>query len=287
MAGNMDDAMAEAVEGAEAVIVCASEKYKASENCKKEFQYAVAKKKLLVPVRLEAVELDGWLGFRLAQTIYYEDVHSDAALEQTVTTIIAKELKPRKIEPRRSVTAPTFALAPISTAPISVVPTASLDPAPTKPKSGTVPQTIAVQRPREQLLPAQAHAGPSTTAKPVSPQETVQSTSADLVPLLQAQLQAQQQSNQLLVQIFQQNQQQIQAHQQQIQAQEQRHQAQEQRHQEQIQAQEQRHQEQMRLLLAVLGRFSPDSVIPVASESGPALSKRSAQKHGDPADDLE
>eukprot|EP00004_Rigifila_ramosa_P007149 TRINITY_DN1806_c0_g1_i7.p1 TRINITY_DN1806_c0_g1~~TRINITY_DN1806_c0_g1_i7.p1 ORF type:complete len:1928 (+),score=397.07 TRINITY_DN1806_c0_g1_i7:814-5784(+) len=45
MAGNMDAAMAEAVDGAEAVIVCLTEGYKASKNCKAEFQYAVGKGK--------------------------------------------------------------------------------------------------------------------------------------------------------------------------------------------------------------------------------------------------
>ena len=33
--GNMDDRMAEGVEGASAVLVCFSEKYQASKNCKK------------------------------------------------------------------------------------------------------------------------------------------------------------------------------------------------------------------------------------------------------------
>ena len=35
IAGNMDTRMAEAVEGASAVLVCFSAKYQASENCKK------------------------------------------------------------------------------------------------------------------------------------------------------------------------------------------------------------------------------------------------------------
>eukprot|EP00004_Rigifila_ramosa_P003360 TRINITY_DN1360_c0_g1_i1.p1 TRINITY_DN1360_c0_g1~~TRINITY_DN1360_c0_g1_i1.p1 ORF type:complete len:234 (+),score=52.01 TRINITY_DN1360_c0_g1_i1:27-704(+) len=207
----MDDAMAEAVEGADAVLVCASEKYKASQNCKAEFQYSVAKQKEIIPVRVEKVELDGWLGFRLAQKIYYDQVHSDAALAQTVQEIIAKELQPRKIEPRRPAVAPTIVADAANASSTLAVPQAGV--------SGT----------------------PSIVTAPES---------ADILAVLEAQLQTQQQSNQLFVQMFQQVQKHLQA--------------QEQRHQEQMQAQERRHQEQMEaqerqmhLLLAALGRLSP------------------------------
>eukprot|EP00004_Rigifila_ramosa_P000527 TRINITY_DN1054_c0_g1_i2.p1 TRINITY_DN1054_c0_g1~~TRINITY_DN1054_c0_g1_i2.p1 ORF type:complete len:338 (-),score=61.67 TRINITY_DN1054_c0_g1_i2:67-1035(-) len=47
LTGDVDTAMAEAVDAADAVIVCISEKYKASMNCKREFQYADQQRKVV------------------------------------------------------------------------------------------------------------------------------------------------------------------------------------------------------------------------------------------------
>ena len=51
--GDIQEQMAEAVEGAALVIVCISAKYQESENCKKEFTYADQQKKNIIPIIME------------------------------------------------------------------------------------------------------------------------------------------------------------------------------------------------------------------------------------------
>eukprot|EP00004_Rigifila_ramosa_P007153 TRINITY_DN1806_c0_g2_i5.p1 TRINITY_DN1806_c0_g2~~TRINITY_DN1806_c0_g2_i5.p1 ORF type:complete len:1631 (+),score=363.83 TRINITY_DN1806_c0_g2_i5:31-4893(+) len=258
MAGNIDDAMAEAVEGADAVIVCLSAKYKASLNCKKEFQHAQQLKKPIIPVRVEAVKAEGWLAINTAGLIYYDQVHSDAALAQTVQEIISKELKQRNIEPRRLVAAraqPNYTQEVASTAPEASVSTAP---------SASEPGFLAAS---QQIAEA-----PKLQAQTSTPLVTSPAATLDVVALLQAQLAAQQQQLQAQEQ---RHQEQMQAHRQQMQAQIQAQEAQQQSYQllvqlfqqtqQQMQAQEHRHQAQMDRILDTLRQLSPSaSLIPVA-----------------------
>ena len=63
MAGSIIDAMATAVEQSAALILCYSEAYKNSANCRQEAQYGFKLGKPLVPVRVQyKFAPDGWLG---------------------------------------------------------------------------------------------------------------------------------------------------------------------------------------------------------------------------------
>ncbi|CAF2134042.1 unnamed protein product [Rotaria magnacalcarata] len=71
MHGSTIEAMANAVDGAEFILMCMSESYKRSANCKSEAEYALNRKKHIVPIKMvKEYEPDGWLGFILDTRIY-------------------------------------------------------------------------------------------------------------------------------------------------------------------------------------------------------------------------
>jgi hypothetical protein len=64
--------MALAVEGSAAVMIGVSRAYKESSNCRMEAQYALQKKKPLIPLMLaQGYEADGWLGLLLGTSMWY------------------------------------------------------------------------------------------------------------------------------------------------------------------------------------------------------------------------
>ena len=72
MKGATVDTMALAVEGSEVVLIGVSRAYKESSNCRMEAQYALQKKKPLVPLMLtKGYEADGWLGLLLGTSMWY------------------------------------------------------------------------------------------------------------------------------------------------------------------------------------------------------------------------
>ncbi|KAK3746536.1 hypothetical protein QZH41_007374 [Actinostola sp. cb2023] len=63
MGGSTLEAMARAVEDSAVVLVCVSQKYKESSNCRSEAEYAFQLKKDIVPLMMEGnYRPDGWLG---------------------------------------------------------------------------------------------------------------------------------------------------------------------------------------------------------------------------------
>ncbi|XP_072020914.1 uncharacterized protein [Amphiura filiformis] len=72
MRGDILDAMADAVERADVILICMTEKYKDSSSCRSEASYATKKKKPVIPLLLEKdYEPDGWLGILLGTKLYY------------------------------------------------------------------------------------------------------------------------------------------------------------------------------------------------------------------------
>jgi hypothetical protein len=81
MSGSTLDAMAAAVEGAHCVLICITERYKASANCRLEGTYVHERRKAWVPLMLEAsYRPTGWLGIMLGSRLYYE--FTEAALAE-------------------------------------------------------------------------------------------------------------------------------------------------------------------------------------------------------------
>ncbi|XP_071826237.1 uncharacterized protein [Apostichopus japonicus] len=84
MCGSTLQAMAEAVEKAAAVIICMSEGYKMSPNCRTEAEYAYQLQKWIIPLMMDMYyEPDGWLGLILGAK-YYMDFSGIVPFEESV-----------------------------------------------------------------------------------------------------------------------------------------------------------------------------------------------------------
>ena len=73
MHGNVMDAMAQAIERSQTIIICMSEQYRRSNFCRAEAHYAFQRQLKLVPVLLqEHYKPDGWLLFLIGQLLYVD-----------------------------------------------------------------------------------------------------------------------------------------------------------------------------------------------------------------------
>ncbi|XP_060066997.1 uncharacterized protein LOC132547246 [Ylistrum balloti] len=72
MEGNLLDAMSQAVLESDVVIICASEQYGDSANCRLEAEFARKKKKTIIPLMMQKnANLPGWLDMLLGDKLYY------------------------------------------------------------------------------------------------------------------------------------------------------------------------------------------------------------------------
>jgi hypothetical protein len=75
MHGNVMDAMAQAIERSQMIIICMSEQYRRSNYCRAEAHYAFQRQLKLVPILLqEHYQPDGWLLFLIGQLLYVDFV---------------------------------------------------------------------------------------------------------------------------------------------------------------------------------------------------------------------
>ncbi|XP_062617783.1 uncharacterized protein LOC134279406 [Saccostrea cucullata] len=73
ISGSTVEAMSLAIENAAVVLVCMSQKYKESPNCRSEAEYAYKLRKCVVPLRLEPRYVpDGWLGLIIGTKLYFD-----------------------------------------------------------------------------------------------------------------------------------------------------------------------------------------------------------------------
>ena len=91
MGGSTLEAMAKAVENAAVILVCVSERYKESPNCRSEAEYAYQLKKDIIPLKMQRnYTADGWLGM-LAGTKLWIDFQCKKYIDSGVGKLI-KEL---------------------------------------------------------------------------------------------------------------------------------------------------------------------------------------------------
>ena len=91
MGGSTLEAMAKAVENASVVLVCVSERYKESPNCRSEAEYAYQLRKDIIPMMMERdYKPDGWLGM-IVGTKLWIDFRNSYSFE-TGTDKLIKEL---------------------------------------------------------------------------------------------------------------------------------------------------------------------------------------------------
>jgi hypothetical protein len=72
MHGSLSDRMSEAVVSSEVFIMCVTDKYRSSYNCTFEAKYAFKKKKPIIPLMIENLNLDYWLDFIISDRLYVE-----------------------------------------------------------------------------------------------------------------------------------------------------------------------------------------------------------------------
>jgi len=78
MMGSTLEAMAAAIESSDAIIMCVSRRYKESQACRTEAEYAYTRKKCLIPVMFEkGYKPDGWLGILVGSKLYYNMFNTD------------------------------------------------------------------------------------------------------------------------------------------------------------------------------------------------------------------
>jgi hypothetical protein len=95
MHGNAMDAMAEAIERSQTVIICMSEDYRTSNYCRAEAHYAFQRQRKIVPILLQKhYKPEGWLLFLIGQLLYIDFTKYD--LSQAMTMLFT-ELKAHNI----------------------------------------------------------------------------------------------------------------------------------------------------------------------------------------------
>ncbi|XP_077984364.1 uncharacterized protein LOC144438999 [Glandiceps talaboti] len=88
MGGSTLEAMADAVQNADAVLVCMSDKYKYSNPCRSEAEYTYKLQKPYIPIRVEPnYSPDGWLGILVGTRLYF-DFSSDELLEKNFDNLV-------------------------------------------------------------------------------------------------------------------------------------------------------------------------------------------------------
>ena len=94
MGGSTLEAMAKAVENASVVLVCVSQRYKESPNCRSEAEYAYQLRKDIIPLMMQRdYKPDGWLGM-IVGTKLWIDFKNNYSIE-TGTGKLMKELGDR------------------------------------------------------------------------------------------------------------------------------------------------------------------------------------------------
>ena len=94
MGGSTLEAMAKAVENAAVVLVCVSQRYKESPNCRSEAEYAYQLRKEIIPLMMQRnFTADGWLGMLLGTKLWI-DFQNKQVINSGVAKLI-KELRGR------------------------------------------------------------------------------------------------------------------------------------------------------------------------------------------------
>ena len=83
--GSLIDSMEGGVSNAQTILICYSEGYKRSANCRMEAEYALKQKKPLLFVNAEKdYKPDGWLSFIMGQSLYYDLAGKPGVMEQLI-----------------------------------------------------------------------------------------------------------------------------------------------------------------------------------------------------------
>ena len=97
MMGSTLEAMAIAIEQSDAIVMCVTHRYKESQACRTEAEYAYTKKKPLIPVMMEKnYSPDGWLGIIMGSKLYY-NMHTIDEMQASLPGVVGEVLQVRKV----------------------------------------------------------------------------------------------------------------------------------------------------------------------------------------------
>ena len=86
--GSILEAMAKAVENAAVVLICISQRYKDSKNCKYEAEYAYQQGKQIIPLMMQRnYSPDGWLGMILGAN-YWHNFYTREAFSRSMEDLV-------------------------------------------------------------------------------------------------------------------------------------------------------------------------------------------------------
>ncbi|XP_052267989.1 uncharacterized protein LOC127869450 isoform X1 [Dreissena polymorpha] len=143
MGGSTLDAMAHAIENAAVVLICMSEKYKQSPNCRTEAEYTYQLKKEYIPLMMQQkYRPDGWLGLILGAKLFF-DFSGKYPFEKPFTGLL-KELRGRgQVDLNQTPSTDT------ADGPITMTMTNSLT---SHPSPGTPSNSVAFSMGQEELI---------------------------------------------------------------------------------------------------------------------------------------
>ena len=102
MMGSTLEAMAIAIEQSDAIIMCVTHRYKESQACRTEAEYAYTKKKPMIPVMLEKnYAPDGWLGIIMGSKLYY-NMHTVDEMQASLPGLVGEVRKVQQTSPAPS-----------------------------------------------------------------------------------------------------------------------------------------------------------------------------------------
>ncbi|CAF4309767.1 unnamed protein product, partial [Adineta steineri] len=109
MHGNVMDAMAQAIDRSEIIIICMSEQYRQSNFCRAEAHYAFQRQRRIVPVLMQKhYKPDGWLLFLVGQLLYvdftkYEFVRAMEMLSKELKAIHIPDINITPVQPKQDI----------------------------------------------------------------------------------------------------------------------------------------------------------------------------------------
>lgn len=91
---DLHESMAHAVESASVILICYSESYKNSNNCRLEAQYALDRLKPIIPIRMQAkFRPDGWLGLLIGGKFYVDLSNSTFKSDDPLVSELFKHIE--------------------------------------------------------------------------------------------------------------------------------------------------------------------------------------------------
>jgi len=113
MGGSTLEAMATAIDHSALILICFSQRYKESPNCRMEAEYTLQQRKSLIPVKFQdQYNPDGWLGMTIGTKLWFDFSKVDV-FDKSIEGLI-KELERKGVSGLGSSSSQNLLLAPVT-----------------------------------------------------------------------------------------------------------------------------------------------------------------------------